>query len=321
MFTSLIFLLLFTVFYYSNRNGIYFQAVAQATGSPDLAKVLVDNAIQALQGRDISKSILHTQAASQELLILESGYDVYSRTTIQALSKLLQKNVLQSIQNNDFHQALVFLNLADQQLGILINNNDNNKMPNANTSTSNFIPEGTFLTYTNPAYKIRIQYQYNWVIEGSSYPAGRGRALISSFYLPNINDGLPFFRIGVDNLTRGLPQSSVVNIDQYLNQSLKSKNATGFPGLKLIGYNITNNRLAGNIAYTIVWTYNHPTYGIRKSMEIGTVIGNKGYFIDYTAAEPKFPNYLSIIQKMIDSFTIIRESTTTTAISFGSHHT
>ena len=91
MFTSLIFLLLFTVFYYSNRNGIYFQAVAQATGSPDLAKVLVDNAIQALQGGDISKSILHTQAASQELLILESGYDVYSRTTIQALSKLLQK--------------------------------------------------------------------------------------------------------------------------------------------------------------------------------------------------------------------------------------
>jgi hypothetical protein len=318
MFTSLIFLLLFTVFYYSNRNGIYFQAAAQATGSPDLAKVLVDNAIQALQGGDIRKSILHTQAASQELLILESGYGGYSRTTIQALSKLLEIDVLQSMKNNDFHQALVFLNLADQQLGILIDN-DNNKMPNANTS--NFIPEGTFLTYTNPTYKIRIQYQYNWVIEGSSHPAGRGGTLISSFYLPNINDGLPFFRIGVDNLTTGLPQSSIVSIDQYLNQSLKSKNATGFPGLKLIGYNITNNRLAGNTAYTIVWTYNHPTYGTRKSMEIGTVIGNKGYFIDYTAAEPKFSNYLSIIQKMIDSFTIIRESTTTTAISFGSHHT
>jgi hypothetical protein len=55
-----------------------------------------------------------------------------------------------------------------------------------------------------------------------------------------------------------------------------------------------------------VWTYTHPTYGIRKSIEIATIIGSKGYFVDYTAAVAKFSNYLPIAEKMIESFEIIK---------------
>ena len=39
-------------------------------------------------------------------------------------------------------------------------------------------------------------------------------------------------------------------------------------------------------------------------MEIGTIIGNRGYFVDYTAASPKFLDYLPIIQEMINSFEV-----------------
>jgi hypothetical protein len=48
-------------------------------------------------------------------------------------------------------------------------------------------------------------------------------------------------------------------------------------------------------------------YGTRKSMEIGTIIGNNGYFVDYTAASSKFLEYLPLIQEMINSFEVTNE--------------
>ncbi len=169
------------------------------------------------------------------------------------------------------------------------------------------IPLDTFLTYRNPSYGIEIQYPYDWIVEGTNYKAGDVGVQIASFYLPNISDGLPFIRVGVDDLTKEFPQRlSSISILDYLKESLKGKNATGFPGFKLIEYNTnTNSTIAGNPAYTIIWTYNHPTYGIRKSIEFGAVIGNKGYFIDYTADAAKFSNYLQIVQKMINSFRVL----------------
>jgi len=34
---------------------------------------------------------------------------------------------------------------------------------------------------------------------------------------------------------------------------------------------------------------------MRESIEIASIIGNKGYFVDYTVADTKFNNYLPII--------------------------
>jgi hypothetical protein len=60
------------------------------------------------------------------------------------------------------------------------------------------------------------------------------------------------------------------------------KNSSAFPDFNLIEASATNNNtLAGLPAYKIVWTYKHPTYGMRKLVEFGTVVnGNKGYFVD-----------------------------------------
>jgi len=57
-----------------------------------------------------------------------------------------------------------------------------------------------FANIRNYRYKIRINYQYDWVIDDNRYPTG---VVITSFYLPDANvTGLPFFRTGVDNLTK-----------------------------------------------------------------------------------------------------------------------
>jgi hypothetical protein len=296
--------------------SIYAQATAESSAaaqttttmtSPDLAKVVIDNAIQELQSGNINETITHLRSYWKELLspsVTGNNHNHYF--PIQSLpTLLLVKDAIQSLENGDSKKAAVYLNLADQQLGRTLLSR---LLPNANITdaiAADHVPNGTFLTYTNPRYGIKMQYPHDWIVEGNDYPTGAGGIQIASFYLPDVNDGLPFFRIGVDNVTKEFPQLPAVSINEYLNRSLDHKNSTGFPGFKLIKYN-TNNSLAGNRAYTVVWTYTHPTYGIRKSIEIATVIGGKGYFVDYTAAAAKFTNYLPIAQKMIGSFEIIK---------------
>ena len=68
--------------------------------------------------------------------------------------------------------------------------------------------------------------------------------------------------------------------------------------------------IGGFPAYEIDWTYKHPTYGMRKLVEFGTVVnGNKGYFVDYAASVEKFSKYLSIAQVMKNSFKISMSKT------------
>ena len=166
-----------------------------------------------------------------------------------------------------------------------------------------------FSTYTNNKYGIKLQYPHNWVIEADNYAtgaAGQAGIQIASFYLPDVNNGLPFFRIGTDDLTKEFPNLQKVSINQYLDRSLAHKNSTGFPGFNLIESNTNNRRLANNLAYTIVWTYTHPTYGMRKSIEIATILEGRGYFLDYTAATTNFSKFLPVAEKMIESFQKIK---------------
>ncbi len=159
-----------------------------------------------------------------------------------------------------------------------------------------------------------MQYPYNWIIRiNSNYslPSASSYAhpqIIGSFYLPNSAEGLPFFYTGVNtNLSKEFKQFPFT-LEQYLNKSLQSKkNFLAFPDFKLIGASATNNNTLGGFpAYEIVWTYKHPTYGMRKLVEVGTVVnGNKGYFVDYAASIEKFPKYLPLAQVMKDSFKIL----------------
>jgi hypothetical protein len=108
--------------------GIYVQA-ATATQitttttttitSPDLAKVIIDNAIQELQSDNINKTITHLRAYKQKLSLTLTGnnnHDHYFPFQ-SLLTLLLVKDVIQSLENGDTTRAAVFLNLADQQLG------------------------------------------------------------------------------------------------------------------------------------------------------------------------------------------------------------
>jgi hypothetical protein len=294
--------------------------VATTMRSPIVAKMLVDNAIQEFQSNNINNTIAYLKGAEQELsssLAIvgnnNNNNNSVGSSIIQPLTiLLLVKSIIQSLDSGDSGKAHVYLNLADQELGKSISYVPSSINPKTIISNSNATRDnnknnsyGFFSTYTNTKYGIKLQYPHNWVVEADDYATGAGGQAgiqIASFYLPDVSIGLPFFRIGTDDVTKEFLNLQKVSINQYLHRSLAHKNSTGFPGFNLIGSDTNNRLLAGNLAYTIVWTYNHPTYGMRESIEIATIIGSRAYFVDYTAAARNFSKYLPVAEKMIESF-------------------
>jgi len=278
-------------------------SLKSATSNNIITKILLDYAIQALQDGDRTKSIKFLQAADQEFVnASESRNSTYDpRYIVEYLVQLMQNESGPGITKD---KALVFLNLIDSQLADQLNE------PNANS----ILVTHSLLPYENQRYGIRVLYPYYWSIDGTSYHTGKIGTQIVSFFLPSASIDLPIISIGIDNLSQSLTHRPV-SISEYLNLSLSHKNSTGFPGFKLLEGNMSNQDTAFNNIknnskpfgqsnmYTIVWTYTHPTYGLRKSIEFGTVTGgSKGFFIDYTSSATKFLKYLPVTRKMLASF-------------------
>jgi hypothetical protein len=59
-----------------------------------------------------------------------------------------------------------------------------------------------------------------------------------------------------------------------------------------------------NKGKTLIGTYQDPSAGSQKIMEVGTIIGDKAYSVQYIADAPRYSDYLPIVQKMIDSLVI-----------------
>jgi hypothetical protein len=310
--------------------AIYIQPVSTATAATTIvattmtvAKMLVDNAIQEFQSNNINNAITHLQGAEQELssslAIVGNDHNNHNNNSSSVSTSMTQrltilllvKNIIQSLDSGDYGKGQKYLNLAEQELGrnildISSSLNPQKIIGTSNATFNNSNDNYSFLsTYTNTKYGIRLQYPYNWAIEADDYAtgaAGQAGIQIASFYLPDVNNGLPFFRIGTDDLTKEFPNLQKVSINQYLHRSLAHKNSIGFPGFSLIESDANNRRLADNLAYTIVWTYIHPTYGMRKSIEVATILGSRGYFVDYTADTTNFSKFLPVAEKMIESF-------------------
>jgi hypothetical protein len=265
--------------------------------TPVLIKISIDKAIQSYENNSINNAISHLQAAHHQLLMSANNTKT-PISNIQTLLLLIVHTIGLISENNTNAEAkndsIMYLNALEEQLS-----------PHVMTgTTNNTFSKKLFLEYKNEPYGLKIQYPYDWIIRinynyslptTSSYTHPQ---IIGSFYLPNSTEGLPFFYTGVNtNLSKEFKQFPFT-LEQYLHKSLQAKkNSSAFPDFNLIEAATNNNTLAGFPAYKTVWTYKHPTYGMRKLMEYGTVVnGTKGYFVDYAASVEKFSKYLSIAQ-------------------------
>jgi serine/threonine-protein kinase len=151
-----------------------------------------------------------------------------------------------------------------------------------------------FLTYQDSTLGIKIDYPVGWIhelhpgslvtflasleIDSNTYPAGLG---ITVQHLGSGNTSLnEVTKVQIKNLTQSHP-------DFKLTES-------------------TNSILAGNIAHKIVFSATDNMKHERTAMQIWTLKGDNAYLITYKAEPGKYSKFLPTIQKMIDSFQIIK---------------
>jgi hypothetical protein len=172
---------------------------------------------------------------------------------------------------------------------------------NSDTCSPTIIPTTTtttinndFLTYQDATLGIRIDYPPGWIHElhagglvtflaslesnSNTYPAGLG---ITVQHLKSKNVPLDeITKVQIKNLTQNHPDFRLVESTQF--------------------------KLAGNIANKIVFTAIDSMKNERKAMQVWTLKEDKAYLITYKAEPGKYSEYLPTIQKMIDSFQIIK---------------
>ena len=159
------------------------------------------------------------------------------------------------------------------------------------SSTAN---NNNFLTYQDSALGIKIDYPVGWIHE--LHPG----SLVT--FLASLESDSNTYQAGL-----GITVQHLGSGNTSLNEVTKVqiKNLTqSHPDFKLT--ESTNSILAGNIAHKIVFSATDNMKHERTAMQIWTLKGDKAYLITYKAEPGKYSKYLPTIQKMIDSFQIIK---------------
>jgi hypothetical protein len=175
------------------------------------------------------------------------------------------------------------------------NANTTNK-PSPSPSTISTKPTGNFLTYENPAIGIKVQYPSDWLKNAT------GQGVI--FVLPNRNN--------TSNPEQFLARLEAYNVPSVPPTIPLKTMADGvLNGYKrtLLNFQLesyTNATLAGSPAVKIIYTFINSKGGNLKATDIGTIKNNRLYVIQYYVEAAKYQNYLPILQRIVDSFTITK---------------
>lgn len=164
--------------------------------------------------------------------------------------------------------------------------------------------DNSFKTYENPTYGIKIQYPSNWRTDEGDVYADDYVTDVVGFIAPLRSYSEEYATslwISIENL----PPNQDPTLNEYLDQTIDAYYET-FQQFEVIEYD-TDSILAGKPAYRLVST--DEDGGIhRKSMEIGTIMGDKAYFITYDTEEEQYYDHLPTIQKMVGSLRIMSSS-------------
>ena len=169
-----------------------------------------------------------------------------------------------------------------------------------NTSSTTATAIIDILTYQNSSYGIKIQYPANWTKDEGDFDPNDDVTDIVEFSSPseNTSDSEPeTLGISIEELT-----DENRTLDEYANSLITDYKKT-LTGFNLVESDTNNSMLSGRPAYKLVYTDREDDTNY-KTMEIGTIIGDKVYYIEYIAEEERYTNYLPTIQMMINSFEI-----------------
>jgi PsbP len=171
----------------------------------------------------------------------------------------------------------------------------------ANAQSTSHIGSSTLLLpYQNPAYGLSIQYPFDWNKEdGGQTKVGNLSAFTVAFYSPP-----PIRSAFLKVIELNSTQPVNATIPQLLTEAIKrDMNITR--GFEVIQAS-TNGSLAGKSAYILVSTAEIIKNIRYQTMEVGTLSGNSKYTVIYEALASNYFTYLPTVQKMIDSFKLLK---------------
>jgi hypothetical protein len=157
-------------------------------------------------------------------------------------------------------------------------------------------------SFENNSYGIKIQYPVNWTKDEEDLDPTDPITNIVTFSSPfdsRLDQYSENFGISIENLT-----DTNMTLEEYADSLIANYNET-LTDFKLIESN-TNSTVAGsNPAYRLVYSDREDDTNY-KTMEVGTIVGDKVYFIEYIAEEENYSDYLPIVYTMADSLEIIK---------------
>jgi hypothetical protein len=159
-----------------------------------------------------------------------------------------------------------------------------------------------FLTFTNPEFGFKVKHPPDWEIdeEGADDPSD-GAGSVVGFYSPpenRLDDYRERIWVSIDTLQR-----NNMTIEEYSTEVISQQNST-LNNFTLIDSDTDSTVLAGHPGYRIVSTYSLEDERIVKQMEVGTILGNMVYYVNYYAIENSYDDYLPVIQDVISSLEI-----------------
>lgn len=162
--------------------------------------------------------------------------------------------------------------------------------------------------YENSTYGIKMQHPSEWDVREFNNSAAAPTKLVAAFVSP----------IGLQSVSDRVPESVVVGVENLSSRnmglgpyttiqlSLLSESTQGFNLIESLPTTIANNP-----AHQIVYTETLGPLKLKK-MQIWTVMNGMAYIIIYSAEESSYSDQLPTVQKMLDSFNIIKTASPVT---------
>ncbi len=159
-----------------------------------------------------------------------------------------------------------------------------------------------FITYENPTYGIRIQYPGDWQ---KTEHINANRFWVD--FMSPLKNNPNAFPVTLSLSVEGLNHTITTTTNEYVNGILINAKQS-LPDFQIIESNPDVN-MTGISAYKIVYSFlsQDPAAQVHfQSMNIWSVKDKKVYAISYTQAKSLYAAYLPTVQKMVDSFEIIK---------------
>lgn len=299
---SMITIMIFAILSVSGTWIIHTAFTQQDSLSDPTVKTLLSGAIENLQRGNINSTLEHLNLIDEQLS--SSSFNQTSSSSQQRTLQLLVQDAIASLLDQDNNKALVYLNLSAQNAGFQISdkNTADTDSPSLNL-TNTTATNASILEYVNPVFGFSMQYPSNWTVIESEYNPAANNTVVGFFAqsktaseLGNISGVsgsfvpyLDIYTFDSKNFSLGrIVNSTISNLQPQENFAVYDSRPEVFGG-----------NLSGHVLLydTIIGDGEH----FRK-LQAFTILNGKVFVITYTAQQALFPNYLSAVHKMVESF-------------------